>query len=373
MFERALAPINRWALEHIDREWVDYLVSNTMTELNRWLNGFVWTYDIKAQVVRVTDEAPGVKTFELRPNQHWSGMVAGQYVELIAHIDGQEVRRCYSPTRLANGRLSVTVKAVSQGVMSNWLHQHARPGTTLRLGRPSGRFCLEASQRRVLMLCAGSGITPCHSMVQDALQNIAQQGNSHSPDIQVIAQFRTAQEVVFKDALKATWPEAGVKVTVALSQGTAPDSVVRLDATTLMQQCPDLKERDIFLCGPDGFMAQMIRHLHDLGMDMARVHTERFVNGASPVHGPGDFKVAGTEVCFQHLGETITLTVQDQGKTLLDIARAHDVYVESGCCQGMCGTCRLTVHDGQASGNVLGKVVYLCTAYPASSRLVLDA
>jgi ferredoxin-NADP reductase len=369
MLERALAPLSRLALDHIQREWVDYAVSNTMTEFNRWLNGFVWTYDIKAQVVRVVNEAPGVKTFVLRPNQHWMGLKPGQYAEVIAHIDGREVRRCYSPTLQPKGRLSITVKAVEGGLMSNWLHRHVRKGSVLKLGRPSGRFTLEAEQRKLLLLCAGSGITPIHSMVQAALA----QAQWQRPDIQVIAQFRTAQDVIFKDALKA-WHAAGIGVTQALSQSGQAGFATRLGtATALLQHCPDALQRDIYLCGPDGFMAQMTRHLHELGMDMSRVHTERFVNGASQIQRPGDFKVAGTEICFQHLGETITLTARDQGKTLLEIARAHNVYVESGCCQGMCGTCRLTIHDGQASGNVLGKVVYLCTAYPASGKVVLDA
>lgn len=373
MLERALAPLNRWALDHIDRQWVDYVASNTMTELNRRLNSFIWTYELKAQVVQVIDEAPDVKTFVLRPNQHWRGMKPGQYIELIVSIDGQELRRHYSPTILPRGRLSITVKTVELGRVSNWLHRSLRPGMLVRIGHPQGRFVM-ADQPKVLFLCAGSGITPCHAMVTDLL---AKRARGQSPDIQVMAQFRLAHDVIYKQALRR-WAQQGVKVTTALSGASAQTHAVpglsqRLDAQRLLAQCPDLLQRDIYLCGPAGFMAQMVGHLRALNVDMARVHTERFVTVQSVALPTGDFKVAGAEVFFQHLGETITMTAQDQGKSLLEVARAHGVNVESGCCQGMCGTCRLTVHDGLASGNVLGKVVYLCTAYPASSRLVLDA
>src|SRR5690606_10318898 len=111
MLDRLLAPVNRWALDNVDQLWVDYVVNNTMTDFNRWLNGFVWTYELKAQVLQVVQEAPGVKTFILRPNQHWRGMRAGQFVELILSIDGQELRRHYSATPLPKGRVSITVKA----------------------------------------------------------------------------------------------------------------------------------------------------------------------------------------------------------------------------------------------------------------------
>jgi ferredoxin-NADP reductase len=373
MFDRALAPINRWALDHVDHRWVDYVVSNTMTDFNRWVNGFLWTYELKAQVLHAADEAPGVKTFVLRPNQHWRGMKAGQFIEVILKIGGQDVRRHYSPTVLPNGRLSITVKATENGVASRWLHQNVKRGMQIRLGRPQGRFCLEARPAqpgKVLFLCAGAGITPCHSIVTELLSRPA----GERPDVQVMAQFRQAQDVLFKEDLRTRWPKSGVKVNLALSAATAGQTEApRLDATQLRRLCTDVLEREIYLCGPAGFMASMIAELRVLGVDMARVHTERFSTAEAFSGSPDDFVVVGAEVYFQHLDTSITLTPQDQGQTLLQLARSRGIDVESGCCQGMCGTCRLTLHEGQASGNVLGKVVYLCTAYPASTRVVLDA
>ena len=367
MFVSPLASLNRWTLDAVAPEWVDYVVSNTMTDLNRRLNGFIWTYDLKALVVKVIDEAPGVKTFVLRPNQHWRGMQAGQFVQVECLIDGEVHRRHYSPTVLGDGRVAITVKAIAGGKVSTWMHQRLRAGRQIRLGFPQGRFCAEEGQGKLLFLCAGSGITPCHSIVTDLLGRPA----DARPDMRFIAQFRHAEDVIFKDALQA-WPASGVAVDTMLTSGWQGEDGQRIDAARLREMCPDLHARTIFVCGPAGFMAQMIADLRELGVDMARVHTERFVSADSMPPVEGDFHVAGTEIFFQHLGRAITLTPHDQGKSLLDVARAHGVPVESGCCQGMCGSCRLTVQEGHASGNVLGKVVYLCTAFPASQRIVLD-
>jgi ferredoxin-NADP reductase len=374
MLERALAAPNRWALEKIGRDWVDYLVSNTMTEFNRKLNGFVWTYELKAQIVRVIDEAPGVKTYVMRPNQHWRGFKAGQHVEVSLNIDGETVPRHYSISSLPNGRFSFTVKRVEGGKASGWMHQHLRAGVVLKIGHPQGRFCREVSSAgKALFLVAGSGITPCHSMVNDLLR----QAPSHAQSLQVMAQFKSSGEVIFAQALQR-WVQAGVKVHTAFSQssagtGSGTSTSARIDATVLAAQCPDITSRDVYLCGPDGFMQAMMAHLQTLGVDAKRIHTERF-SFASEAHAPeAHFQAEGAEVYFQHLDTRITLTASDQGKTLLQIAQNHGVNVESGCCQGMCGTCRLVAHEGQVSGNALGKVVYLCTAYPASRSLVLDA
>ena len=373
MLERALAAPNRWALEKAGRDWVDYVVSNTMTEFNRKLNGFVWTYELKAQVVEVLDEAPGVKTYVMRPNQHWRGFKAGQHIEVSLNIDGEVMPRHYSMSPRPNGRFSFTVKRVEGGRASGWMHQHLRAGMVLKVGHPQGRFCHQG-QAKVLYLAAGSGITPCHAMVTDLLRA----NPTHRPDLQVIAQFSTPADIIFAKDLQR-WAQAGVKVSTAFSRDThgaslpGVSSTERLSADVLARLCPDLATRDVYLCGPDGFMQAMMAHLQTLGVDARRIHTERFSMASLEPSPLAYFQTEGAEVYFQHLDARVTLTAADQGKTLLQIAQDHGVNVESGCCQGMCGTCRLIAHEGQVSGNALGKVVYLCTAYPASRSLVLDA
>lgn len=366
MLERAVHGASRWVLDRVDPQWVDYVASNTMTDLNRRFNRFIWSYEPQAQVVRVIDEAPGVKTFELRPNQLWRGMRPGQHVEVLLPVDGDKappLRRCYSATVLPRGRISITVKRLIGGRGSHWMHQHLKPGVLLRLGPAQGGF-VHQGQAKVLHLCAGSGITPAHSMIEALLAGPAGQ----RPDLQLIAQFSCTDDVIFKAALRR-WPQQGVKVDTVFGGRTG----ARLSAQKLQALCPDLGERDIYLCGPDGFMRAMMSHLQALGVDLARVHTERFTapdTSARPAEG---FRAEGTEVLFSHLGRRITLTAADQNKTLLQAARDHGLDLESGCCQGMCGTCKLTVHDGEVSGNTLGRAVYLCTAYPASRSLVLGA
>lgn len=372
MLDRALARVNGWALDTVTPRWVDYLVSNTMTDFNRWLNGFLWTYDLKAVVERIDDEALGVKTFVLRPNQHWRGFQPGQHIEVCLLINGQTVRRHYSLTGLPDGRFSITVKCSATGQASNWMHQHLSAGTSLKIGHPQGRFC-HLGQAKLLFLCAGSGITPCHSMLSALLA----QPELQRPDLQLMAQFRQASDVIFSETLQQ-WAQDGLKVTTAFSglspaQCNLPDVSPRLDQAQLWHRCPDLLERDIYLCGPTGFMNEMMGHLQALNVDLTRVHTERFVMAEPAAASATQFEAAGAEVFFQHLGARITLTAEDQGKTLLQLGLDHGVLLESGCCQGMCGTCKLTVHEGQVSGNSLGKAVYLCTAYPASRSLVLDA
>ncbi|MBU0915657.1 MAG: 2Fe-2S iron-sulfur cluster binding domain-containing protein [Gammaproteobacteria bacterium] len=377
MLERALNSVASWGLDRVGQGSVDYVVSNTMTEFNRRCLPFVWTYDLKALVEQVIDEAADVKTFVLRPNQHWPGMKPGQHIEVLLKLGDQVHHRCYSPSVRPNGRLAITVKRKEGGVVSPWLHSAVRPGQVLTLGKPRGHFTLGDPQLpgKVLMLAAGSGITPIASMVAQCLSMPADQ----RPDLNVMAQFRLPGDVIFRaDMLE--WSATGVPVTVALSQpSVAPvadglQTADRLDEALILRRCPDVAERHVYLCGPDGFMQKMLQALKALGVPARHIHTERFeMATALPLQGDQVVDLDGAEVVFEHINAAITLKASDQGKTLLQLANEHGLHLEQGCGKGACGTCKLTVHEGQAHGNVLGSSVYLCTSFPGSRNLVLGA
>jgi ferredoxin-NADP reductase len=370
MLEAVLARLNRWALKHLGRDWVDYVASNTMTDFNRRWNDFIWTYELKAIVVAVRDEAPGVKTFTLMPNQRWKEPLAGQHIALTAEVGGERVSRYYSLSPMEDDCFTITVRRVDGGKLTPWLHTQLKPGMVVDIGQAQGHFCYQ-QQSKVLFIAAGSGITPCYSMIK------SQMGQHVRPDMALYAQFRTGEDVIYK-SLWPDWRTSGLDVQLALDYPTAADTASgkfapALTAGNIGTLIPDFMERDIYMCGPQGFMDKVAGILKAKGYDMARLDMERFVAPTLHRLAPEDFKAAEAEVYFQHLDKRVQLTEADQGRTLMEIAEAHKVHIEIGCRQGMCGTCKLTLREGEVSGNTLGKAVYLCTAYPASTCVVLDA
>ena len=370
MFKPALARLNGWAIKHIGRDWLDYVASNTMTEFNRRWNSFVWTYDLKALVIDVKDEALGVKTITLMPNQHWKQMAPGQHIGLTAHIGGQPVTRYYSLSPVENDCFTITVKRTQNGNLSAWVHEQLRPGMIVDITQAQGHFCYR-QQAKVLFITAGAGITPCYSMTKALLDD------DQTPDIAFYAQFSTAEDVIFADSL-SQWRSCGVTVTTALSRPAPADTpdgafAPALSLDNIDTLLPDFRERDIYLCGPQGFMDKIIGILQDKGYDLNRLDSERFVAHSAHALSPEDFQAHEAEIYFQHLDKRIQLDVEDQGLTLMQIAERHGVLIEAGCRQGMCGTCKLTLRQGEVAGNTLGNAVYLCTAFPASNLLVLDA
>jgi len=300
------------ALQWLGRDRMDYLASNTMTVLNRAVNDFLWTYELKAVVTAVHDEAPGVKTFTLMPNQHWKGMRAGQYVEVTVDADGRSLTRCYSPTMLPDGGISITVKRTGLGEVSGWMHDWLRPGGVVGLSQAQGCFRYRG-QDKLLFLCAGSGITPCHAMIAERLASGAK------ADMQLHARFATAADVIFADTLR-DW-KARLPVDVALSRETADGFSEPLTLENFEARYPDFRERDIYLCGPAGFMESMVLLLTELGCNLGRLHTERFTLAGAEGTGTLDFQSAPPEIRFNHLNTTVQLTAEDAGLTLLEAAR----------------------------------------------------
>ena len=101
------------------------------------------------------------------------GFTQGQYLTLRADVDGQDLRRSYSICAgVDDGELRVGVRKVKGGVFSNWIHAELRPGDTLSVMAPQGRFFVPldaALKRHHVGIAGGSGITPILSTMKTVL------------------------------------------------------------------------------------------------------------------------------------------------------------------------------------------------------------
>lgn len=309
--------------------------------------------------VGVIDEAHDFRTFRfaLDPGEAID-YKPGQFITLLLDIDGGRVRRNYtissSPSRPHH--LSVTVRRVEDGRVSNWLHDNMKPGDTIRSLGPNGRFHLAASGGvgRLLMLSAGSGVTPMISM----LRFIA---DANLPlDVHFHNSARGIGDVAFLDELlllrrqmgsqlRLSWNLTGRDVdrdtlsSLAMRAGLPEKSffVGRLDQPMLETVCPDLAERVVFCCGPDGFR-EKAREIHETWPVVPK-HAfleETFGpdRSATPLPEIGDYRVS-----FLKSGKAAA----GQGTvTLLALARQAGVTVPADCEAGICGTCRCRLVSG---------------------------
>lgn len=353
--------INTWIIQILGRDRLEYLCSNTMNRVMQTINPFLWTYDLKATVSGRRQETPDVVSFELLPNQHWQSPRAGQYVELLLNIDSQSYERAYSISDICGDRFWITVKAHPQGKVSNWLHQHLQVGHELHLRGPLGQFVYR-QQTSILLICAGSGITPCFSIVKDLLKQASEQ----RPQITLYAQFSRPADTIFAETL-AHWRQAGLDIRLAYSQEPAAGDAAPLSAQNVTDLFADFQNQDIYLCGPEGLKQVVLNALEKAAFPYSRLHLENF----NPIRPTDTQSHTLAEIYFSPYNYRLQMQESDRHKTLLQLGLEHGLNLEKGCCKGICGSCKLVLQQGEVDGQQQGKVVYLCSAYPRSAKVVL--
>ncbi|RWI50526.1 MAG: 2Fe-2S iron-sulfur cluster binding domain-containing protein [Mesorhizobium sp.] len=234
----------------------------------------------KVRCVSVVDETHDTKTYvfvaETPTLFHYK---PGQFVTIEVPIDGAVLRRSYtissSPSRPYT--LSVTVKKVPMGWMSNWLYNHMAEGLECAVIGPAGKFtCVDHPAEKLLFLAAGSGITPTMSMLRWLADT------STRADIVFINNVRTPNDIIFHQELLHLNARLGDKMRLAIVPSSVPAGahwhgpVGHFSEGLLRLFAPDFAERETFVCGPPGYMGAAKALLMSLGLPTNRYHDESF-------------------------------------------------------------------------------------------------
>ncbi len=300
--------------------------------------------------VHIVDETEDVKTFEfvVDPVQRVAYM-PGQFITLQVMIDGQVYNRCYtlssSPSR--PDTISITVKRVDDGIVSNWLHDCVEKGSSLEFTSPAGIFHLSSdNKRKLLLLSAGSGITPMLSITQ----YITDLGLDI--DVHFHHSAKTADDLIGFDHLRLL---AKRHQNLTLSCNFSRDKNAQCDIdhqsgrvseAILDQFCPDLLSRDVFVCGPDGFMKSAKQALMSLGLPQEQYDQESFVIGAD-AQGNSENSNQDTPSSYKVNFVLSGVEVDVNGdQTILEAAEEAGIYPDYSCLAGVCGSCNSNLISG---------------------------
>lgn len=334
--------------------------------VHHWSDRIEWDDAIDPVLVcrRVQVETPDVRTFVLEATgRRYFRFDPGQYLTLQLEIDGERVERCYtissSPTRPYT--VSITVKRVPGGLVSNWLHDTVRAASTLRVQGPLGLFSVvEHPAPRYLFLSGGSGVTPLMSMTR-ALFDLADPA-----DVVFVHSARTPRDIVFRRELATLAAASPALRVVHVCERDSEDESWeghsgRLGGEMLGQIAPDFREREVLACGPEPYLQAVRALLAGAGFDMARYHEEQFTIDALPdpaVAEPSDGEPTGPtalahSIEFRRSGATVRC---DPRTTILQAAQRAGLNLPSSCGQGLCGTCKAVVLSGAVEMNHKGGI-----------------
>lgn len=295
----------------------------------------------------VTRETLEMTTFRFQIQD--GGMIdyrPGQFMTLLLDIDGETVRRNYtissSPSRPHH--LSVSVKRVAGGRVSNWLHDTLQPGDRVSALAPNGHFHLDAAgpSRKLLMLSAGSGVTPMISI----LRYIADLDLPY--DVVFHHSARTYEDMVFADELASLRRQMHGRLHVSWNLTGAGEMTPsrsgvffgRLNEEMLRAISPDIAERTTLCCGPAGFRSAA----KALQQSLAPVAVFLEESFGADVDQPMAEVSEAYRVTFEKSGR---IAEGNSTATVLELAREQGVALAADCEAGICGTCRCRVIEGK--------------------------
>lgn len=368
-----------------------------------------------ADVIRETKDAVSI-SFEI-PEQLKEpfSYKPGQYLTLkVPMPGGEEERRAYSMSSSphVDPRITVTVKRIEDGKVSNYLNDEAAAGIKLEVLEPMGRFTPvlhPEHEKQYVLFGGGSGITPLFSILKSVL--------SQEPRSRVTLFYgnRDPQSIIFRDTLAELDAHYGERLQIVHTVESPDDAwtgdVGRLDSARTRRYIQDyvgswLYSAEYYICGPSPMMDQVIQGLKQFGIDEDRIYIERFTKPVPQSDAEQARELAGVEASGQSDGSqptpaqtpdtagdndaktaTVVLNGEENtievglGEVILDAALENDLDPPFACRMGICTTCRAKLLEGEAEMDenegltdeeMEDGYILTCQAHPTTSHVKVD-
>ncbi len=224
----------------------------------------------RPRVERVVTEAPGVvSVYVTGRDMDRLAARSGQYFNLrILTRDDWWRAHPFSLSAAPNGRsLRFTIKE-----LGDWTArlQALRPGTRVALEGPYGTLTgARRKRQRVLLVAGGIGITPLRALLESL--------PGRPGDLTLVYRASSESELVFREELNVLAAHRGATIHYLVGRrGTRAMPHDPLRAAGLGALVPDVRDRDVYLCGPVPLMESVQASLSALAVPASQVHLERF-------------------------------------------------------------------------------------------------
>jgi len=276
---------------------------------------------------------------------------------LELEINGARQARCFSFSSAprADGLIRLTIKQKTNGPVSH-AAQGLKPGQIVRLSQAQGEFAPRSASQKLLLLSAGSGVTPMLSI----LQNVANETSDQ--DVVMVHCGHNENDIIFADELRklaAQYPQ--IKLFLH-----ATENAGRLKEEKITALVPDWNERETLLCGPDGFM-QTVESMYAKAGRSEFLQSESFGHRAAPIDPNATEHVIRRE-------NTAQAFVVLSGQSLLEGAEAAGLQPKFGCRRGICRSCQCKKLSGTVTNLLTGQIsgpgeelIQLCISTPQSA------
>jgi len=315
--------------------------------------------EYKVRVRAIVLEAEGIASFELQDplGRPLPPFTAGSHIDI--HIKPGCIRQyslCNDPAE-RHRYLVAAQREDKGGGGSRALHEDTRIGDIVTISGPRNHFPLVESARRHLLIAGGIGVTPIMAMIAD----LEARGHQY----QLYYCTRTPERTAFLARLAPL--RAAGKVVIHHDEG---DPSRGLDLSALLQNAEP--GTHVYYCGPPGFMK--VAAIASAHWPKDSVHCEYFTPRSDAISSGSSNR--SFQVKLVRSGMTLEVPAD---KSIVDVLREHNVFIETSCESGVCGTCLTRYVDGvpEHRDSVLdesdrNEFVLVCCARSKTPVLTLD-
>jgi ring-1,2-phenylacetyl-CoA epoxidase subunit PaaE len=350
-------------------------------------------HELRIADIRQDTEDAVIVSFELPSSlRETYRFEPGQHLTLRALVEGSDLRRSYSICSGENDdSIFIGVRKVPGGVFSTWLHEQAKPGLSIAVMPPQGRFCVKRTApagRHYLGIAGGSGITPILSILKSVL---ARDPGSH---FTLIYGNRSQKSTMFKEEIEDLKNRYMTRLVLhhvfSREQMDAPLNSGRMNREKIAEflgSVVDSADIDqVYICGPHDVNDEAERAVLAAGIDEFKIHIERFgVPVARPTGDMGEPDVAdeltGSRLVIIRDGLSREIEFRKGDRSVLDSAANAGLDVPFSCKAGVCATCRAKLLEGEVrmtrnfaleKGELESGFILTCQAHPLTPRVVVS-
>lgn len=227
-----------------------------------------------AKIIKVVKETRDTSTLRLKLSDPFQWQ-PGQFIMVIANINGDTVRRAYSiassPTR---DYLEITIRQTETPTMSKYLNEVVE-GEELEVKGPYGNFIWnENASPKLVCLGAGSGITPFRGFMEYFIDK-----NLDTP-FKLLYSCRYGDNVIYEKELRELVHQLNngyyeLSITRGLN-GLEYPRTGHIDKDYLTKEIKGFEDASYYLCGSPGFIESMINTLQELGIPRNNIKREQW-------------------------------------------------------------------------------------------------
>jgi len=329
VLQKLKTPLNALSDSVIDQHAINFWIQklNPVWSLNQPLG----------KIVHKENAAQDMLSLKIQVNRLFKFGEAGQHHPVYVVVNGIRYERSYSLTRIDQQHILLTVKKVNAGKVTTWFAEQAQVGDVIEFGHPYGDMTLPAQTSPLILLAAGSGITPMLSM----LESLSKKGELSAP-VTLWYWVKKDQDAAFKARFEElAQKHANFSFHVYATQ--EQPAAARLDETYLTD-LQNLENSIVYCCGPSGFVSKA----EQLFAQAKQFKGEAFSMSLADLSDTGFINVT--------LTQSKKIVSIPKGQSILVSLEQQNIKPTHGCRMGICNTCSCTKVSGSVKNMLTGEI-----------------